>query len=59
MEALDSTKEAAKDPQAIKDILTAASDRAMLKDAKPGACLLGGGGPMLWVIWEPCLLADF
>jgi len=35
-EALESTKGAAKDPAAIKSILEAASDRAMLKNAKPG-----------------------
>jgi hypothetical protein len=36
-EALASTKEAAKEPGTIKAILTAASDRAMLKNATPGA----------------------
>jgi hypothetical protein len=36
-EALATTKDAAKDPATIKDILAAASDRAMLKNAKPGA----------------------
>lgn len=36
-EALASTKEAAKDVSVIKQILAAASDRAMLKNATPGA----------------------
>jgi 2-iminoacetate synthase ThiH len=36
MAALESTKDAAKDANAIKDILAAASDRAMLKNATPG-----------------------
>jgi hypothetical protein len=36
-EALESTKAAAKDPVAIKAILEAASDRAMLKNVAPGA----------------------
>ena len=35
-EALESTKEAAKDATVIKDILAAASDRAMLKNVAPG-----------------------
>ena len=37
-EALESTKELAKDPKAIQDILTAARERSFLTNITPGTC---------------------